>query len=100
MHNNKKKLGKARPSDAVKAIKDPYRLLVESITDYAIYMLDPQGIGAQGYLFGRATSGERVQELIGGQLHSSLARWPLGTNKGPAEHGADEPPAPPITLRA
>ena len=55
---------------------------------------------AQGYLFGRATSGERVLELIGGQSHSGLARWPRGTNKGPAEHGADEAPAPPITLRA
>ena len=65
MHHNKKKLGKARPSDAVKTDKDPYRLLVESITDYAIYMLDPQGIVSNWNLGAQRFKGYGPDEIIG-----------------------------------
>jgi hypothetical protein len=35
--------------------EDPFRLLVESIVDYAIYMLDPAGIVTSWY-----AGGERI----------------------------------------
>lgn len=42
-----------------------YRLLVESITDYAIYMLDPLGVVASWNAGAERIKGHRSEEIIG-----------------------------------
>jgi len=44
MSASKKGGGEAGPGHKPQTVDDSYRLLVENITDYAIYMLDPNGI--------------------------------------------------------
>ncbi|MBL0935199.1 MAG: PAS domain S-box protein [Rhizobiaceae bacterium] len=45
-----------------------YRLLVESITDYAIYMLDPKGIVASWNAGAERIKGYKSEEIIGRQF--------------------------------
>jgi PAS domain S-box-containing protein len=47
------------------AIEDSYRLLVESITDYAIYMLDPNGIVANWNRGAQRFKGYAADEIVG-----------------------------------
>ena len=47
------------------AMDDPYRLLVESITDYAIYMLDPNGIVANWNRGAQRFKGYAAGEIVG-----------------------------------
>lgn len=42
-----------------------YRLLVESISDYAIYMLDPSGIVANWNAGAQRFKGYTAQEIVG-----------------------------------
>jgi PAS domain S-box-containing protein len=50
---------------AVLAVQDRYRLLVESITDYAIYMLDPAGIVTSWNPGAQRFKGYAAAEIIG-----------------------------------
>jgi diguanylate cyclase (GGDEF)-like protein/PAS domain S-box-containing protein len=47
------------------AVEDGFRLLVENITDYAIYMLDPHGIVTNWNLGAQRFKGYRPDEIIG-----------------------------------
>ena len=44
---------------------DPFRLLVQSIVDYAIYMLDPQGVVTSWNRRRERFKGYRAEEIIG-----------------------------------
>src|SRR5215475_12498873 len=46
-------------------IADPYRLLVESVTDYAIFMLDPDGFVASWNPGAERLKGYRATEILG-----------------------------------
>jgi PAS domain S-box-containing protein len=50
---------------------EPYRLLVESISDYAIYMIDPAGLITSWNAGARRFKGYRAEEVIG----TSFARF-------------------------
>ena len=65
MSAGKKGGGEARPGTKPQAADDPYRLLVENITDYAIYMLDPDGIVSNWNLGAQRFKGYRPQEIVG-----------------------------------
>jgi PAS domain S-box-containing protein len=45
--------------------EEPYRLLVESISDYAIYMLDPTGIITSWNAGAQRFKGYTADEVIG-----------------------------------
>ncbi|MBQ0776139.1 MAG: PAS domain S-box protein, partial [Pseudomonas sp.] len=45
--------------------EDKYRLLVDAVTDYAIYMLDPQGIIASWNTGAQRLKGYAAEEVIG-----------------------------------
>ncbi|ODS03258.1 hypothetical protein AUC71_10620 [Methyloceanibacter marginalis] len=47
------------------AIEDSYRLLVESITDYAIYMLDPNGVVTNWNRGAQRFKGYAADEIVG-----------------------------------
>ncbi len=47
------------------AIDDSYRLLVENITDYAIYMLDPNGIVTNWNRGAQRFKGYAADEIVG-----------------------------------
>lgn len=51
--------------DGSLAIDDSYRLLVESITDYAIYMLDPNGIVTNWNRGAQRFTGYAADEIVG-----------------------------------
>src|SRR5665811_1140684 len=65
MSAGKKGGGEARPGTKPQAADDPYRLLVENITDYAIYMLDPQGIVSNWNLGAQRFKGYPADEIVG-----------------------------------
>jgi diguanylate cyclase (GGDEF)-like protein/PAS domain S-box-containing protein len=51
--------------DGPLAIDDPYRLLVENITDYAIYMLDPNGVVTNWNRGAQRFKGYAAGEIVG-----------------------------------
>ncbi len=51
--------------DGSSAIDDSYRLLVENITDYAIYMLDPNGVVANWNRGAQRFKGYAADEIVG-----------------------------------
>jgi PAS domain S-box-containing protein len=55
----------ARLSRAPALSWDHYRLLVESVADYAIFMLDPNGLVVSWNLGAEKTKGYRAEEIIG-----------------------------------
>lgn len=50
---------------AIGEVDDPYRLLVENITDYAIYMLNPNGIVTNWNLGAQRFKGYTPAEIVG-----------------------------------
>src|SRR5688500_6744529 len=46
-------------------VRDLYRLLVESVRDYAIFLLDPNGIVASWNIGAERIKGYRAEEIIG-----------------------------------
>jgi PAS domain S-box-containing protein len=50
---------------ALKHSEDQFRLLVQAVTDYAIFMLDPQGIVTNWNAGARRTKGYEPEEIIG-----------------------------------
>ena len=55
----------ANRADEPAAMKDPYRLLVENITDYAIYMLEPDGIVANWNRGAQRFKGYTSDDIVG-----------------------------------
>ena len=57
--------GEKQERSAPLADEDRYRLLIDSITDYAIYMLDPQGIVISWNPGARRFKGYEAGEIVG-----------------------------------
>jgi diguanylate cyclase (GGDEF)-like protein/PAS domain S-box-containing protein len=55
----------ARPDSAIVATENSYQLLVENITDYAIYLLDPNGIVTNWNLGAQRFKGYTRDEIVG-----------------------------------
>lgn len=59
-------VGADRPGDiALAESEQKFRILVQSVTDYAIYMIDPQGYITNWNLGGERIKGYRADEVIG-----------------------------------
>jgi PAS domain S-box-containing protein len=54
-----------RESVSEQTIEDPFKLLVQSIVDYAIYMLDPQGFVTSWNAGAERIKGFQAEEIIG-----------------------------------
>ena len=52
-------------SDALRQSEEQFRLLIEGVTDYAIYMLDPQGHVASWNAGAERIKGYRASEILG-----------------------------------
>ena len=59
-----------------------FRLLVENVTDYAIFILDPQGHVASWNPGAERIKGYKADEIIGQHFSRSTPRTPL-TGAGP-----------------
>src|SRR5215469_12206127 len=68
MENLIAKFAVAPPSSLT--AESQYRLLVESITDYAIFMLDPEGCVVSWNLGAERISGYKSEEIIGKHFSS------------------------------
>ncbi|HJU05503.1 MAG TPA: PAS domain S-box protein [Nitrospiraceae bacterium] len=60
-----------RMEESLRASEDRRRILVEGVKDYAIFMLDPQGIVMSWNAMAEAMTGYRAEEIIG-QNYSCL----------------------------
>ena len=54
--------------DALKQSQEQFRLLVQGVTDYAIYMLDPEGVVTNWNLGAQRIKGYLPEEIIGSAL--------------------------------
>jgi PAS domain S-box-containing protein len=54
-----------RQEEALRASEERFRLLVEGVRDYAIFMLDPQGIVESWNAGAEAIHGYRAEEIVG-----------------------------------
>src|SRR5262249_13103370 len=60
--------GNPRPSSSVRRLQEsqrPFRLLVRGVTDYALYMLDPEGRISSWNAGGERIKGYAPDEIIG-----------------------------------
>jgi PAS domain S-box-containing protein len=77
--------GKDRPANGLVNVADPYRLLVDSVKDYAIVLLDPRGHVASWNPGAERIKGYRAEEIIG--QHFSRFFPPEAVERGvPEEH--------------
>ena len=60
---------------------DRFRLLVEAVQDYGIFMLDPQGHVMSWNLGAQRLKGYEASEIIGQLLQHELASVPAGRDK-------------------
>jgi PAS domain S-box-containing protein len=59
------RLGITHPEDALRLSEERFRLLVASVVDYAIFMLDPDGYVSSWNLGAERIKGYRAHEIIG-----------------------------------
>jgi PAS domain S-box-containing protein len=57
--------GRRRQEEALRQSEERFRLLIESVTDYAVYMLDTQGRVASWNAGAQRIKGYRAEEIIG-----------------------------------
>jgi PAS domain S-box-containing protein len=70
--------------DALKRSEEQFRLLVQGVTDYAIYMIDPEGIVISWNIGAQRIKGYRPDEIIG--KHFSRFYTDEDREKGEPEH--------------
>lgn len=78
-------MGSKEQLGAIFSAEDKYRLLVNAVTDYAIYMLDPQGIIASWNTGAERLKGYAEDEVIG--QHFSLFYSDKDRDAGLPAHG-------------
>jgi len=64
--------------------EDPFRLLVDAVTDYAVFMLDPDGIVSTWNVGAERIMGYRTKEIVG--RHHSLFYPPEAVASGLPKH--------------
>ena len=79
---------------ATAEVRDLYRLLVESVRDYAIFLLDPNGIVSSWNIGAERIKGYRADEIIGkhfSNFYPEADKWkPPVELKGAIETGRYE----------
>ncbi|HTQ12382.1 MAG TPA: PAS domain S-box protein [Rhizomicrobium sp.] len=88
--------GRGQPAAGLEDSERNFRLLVQSVTDYAIYMLDPSGIVASWNAGAERIKGYRPDEIVGRHYsefftpEDRAARIPHGALKVALENGRYE----------
>jgi len=77
----------AQRSDSHEPVENPYRLLIDSVHDYAIFMLDPGGIVLTWNAGGQRLTGFAADDIIG--RHYSLFYTPDAISCGWPEYELD-----------
>jgi PAS domain S-box-containing protein len=87
----------AQPATAIAALgEDPFRLLVESVQDYAIFLLDTQGCVATWNAGAQRIKGYHAREIVGRSFEifypeeAIRAGWPQQELRAARQHGRFE----------
>src|SRR5215210_3701497 len=72
------------PDESLRPSEEQFRLLVEGVKDYAIFMLDPEGRVASWNTGAESIKGYQAQEIIG--RHFSVFYPPEAIARGWPEH--------------